>query len=378
MSIDGGKGIPRNNTNTIDPKYTASIADVKAALNGQAASFLTSLGVASHVFNGRRQACPICKAGTDRFRWIADKERYICNQCTANSSYKFRDAFNLLSEILGISNSESIKIVAQRLGLSFNQSTKNKPQIIHKPQEQKQPSLAQDGSSNAKIKTQDHTTNILYDCTYKSHVYLVKKAIYHKVQVINSKYVIHYEHINETTGELKQRQQIIEVGSIIIPLFDVSNPAKRIGAQLIFNIDGEWVKRPVIGTPIRDAMSIIHGDDKNEYVGVSEGWATAKAVQLSTGFTVIMACDANGITTKIERIKALYPDKKIIIFADNDENKTGIIAAQKAAMIVPSLIVLPPKVGDDWGDYYQKNKEKMKGEIQRQICQQTKTNKVVK
>lgn len=63
----------------------------------------------------------------------------------------------------------------------------------------------------------------------------------------------------------------------------------------------------------------IVGDD---VIVVCEGYATGASIHEATGHTVYVCFDAYNMSTVADKIKKLHPDKKIIIAADNDQDRT--------------------------------------------------------
>lgn len=81
---------------------------------------------------------------------------------------------------------------------------------------------------------------------------------------------------------------------------------------------------------------------------VSEGYATAASVSMATKAPTIAAMDAGNLISVAKALREQYPDKPIIIAADNDhltEQRTGknpgLLAAQTAAKAVDGLVCAP-------------------------------------
>ncbi len=138
-----------------------------------------------------------------------------------------------------------------------------------------------------------------------------------------------------------------------------------IGAQFI-NSDGN--RAYIAGTPIADGIHIIQGNDNLPHVGVVEGMASGLSVAIATGASVIVAFDANGMKGKAGRLKALFSDRQLVFFGDNDTNNIGQKAAHAAASQTNGLAVIPSVPDYDWNDYYKtQGMEATKAEISNQL-----------
>ena len=82
---------------------------------------------------------------------------------------------------------------------------------------------------------------------------------------------------------------------------------------------------------------------------IAEGYATAATIHEATGHAVVVAFNAGNLQAVAEAIRAKFPDIKIIVAGDNDENNTGQIKAKEAAAAVAGSVSIPPEVGD-WND----------------------------
>jgi putative DNA primase/helicase len=86
---------------------------------------------------------------------------------------------------------------------------------------------------------------------------------------------------------------------------------------------------------------------------VAEGIATALSLHEATGNTVLVAFSAGNIKAVAQMVRSRYPDRPIILCADNDtstEDKIGenpgMKCATEAALAVGGLIASPPAGGD--------------------------------
>lgn len=76
----------------------------------------------------------------------------------------------------------------------------------------------------------------------------------------------------------------------------------------------------------------------------AEGYATAVTLRIITGLPVIMTIDAGNISEVIKKTRRYFPERELIIAADNDqwgEVNTGLIKAQEVAKHFDCMIALP-------------------------------------
>ncbi len=77
---------------------------------------------------------------------------------------------------------------------------------------------------------------------------------------------------------------------------------------------------------------------------VAEGYATAASIHMATSLPCIAAFDAGNLLPVVKALREQYPDKPIIIMADDDhtqENNPGLQKAQKAAEAVNGHVISP-------------------------------------
>jgi len=321
---------------------------------------LIYFGIPESILSGKHEICPFHGGKDFHFKDDNGKGDWICT-CTSG---KFNDGFNLLSQYLNIDNKEAFRRVAEYLGLSSSNATYSPPdeselnritaeyrkQQAEKEQEQEQEKTL------SKKEAARHTKNILENCAVRPHDYLKNKGINQTVLVNTKNY--------KGTGK-----QTIYANALIIPVYDVCDNTKLIGAQFI-NVDGTRVY--ITGTPIADGVNILEGDSSLPYIGVAEGYASGLSVHMVTGATVVIAFDANGMKGKAERLKDSFSGKQLVFFGDNDSQKqsTGNHAAHTAAFKTNGLAVIPLIPGNDWDDYRKDNGiEKTKEEINRQLAE---------
>jgi phage/plasmid primase-like uncharacterized protein len=307
-----------------------NIADIKAAAYGRWGNeIIPHFGIDKSFLSGKHYPCPI-HGGKDGFRFTDEDHGWcICATCT-NS--KFIDGFSLIAKYKGISNREAFHMVAQYLRehqpLTQNQKmlTKKKtlPPILTPVQQQKLAAT--------------YCMEILSQCIWGVHPYLTGKNLDLPALINTKPYKVPYS------------KQIVRKDALIIPLYDLATD-DLISLQFI-NADGS--RGFIANTNITNAVHVVLGSSSLclSWIGVVEGYADALTVSFLTDATVVMACNSGGITNKAKQIQALYPDKKLVFFADNDELKTGQKAAISAQKLTGGYIITPPNVGDDWNDHF--------------------------
>ncbi|HEU4854374.1 MAG TPA: ArdC-like ssDNA-binding domain-containing protein [Nitrosospira sp.] len=91
---------------------------------------------------------------------------------------------------------------------------------------------------------------------------------------------------------------------------------------------------------------------------ITEGYATGDTVARLLGHPVYVAFDSGNLSAVASHLRDLYPDRPMLIAADNDhaaEKNVGAQKAQEAAQKYGAGVMLPPfaqgEKGSDWDDY---------------------------
>jgi putative DNA primase/helicase len=92
-------------------------------------------------------------------------------------------------------------------------------------------------------------------------------------------------------------------------------------------------------------------------VRIAEGFATAATIRETTGDTTFVAFDAGNLKAVAQAVRALYPDRRIVVMSDNDRwapGNPGVAKAKEAARAVRGSIAVPQfpegAAGTDWND----------------------------
>ncbi|MGE4558551.1 MAG: AAA family ATPase [Desulfovibrionaceae bacterium] len=144
--------------------------------------------------------------------------------------------------------------------------------------------------------------------------------------------------------------------ALVLPILNSSGDVQSL--QFI-NRDGS--KRLLSGGKKAGGYFPIRGLDDVLYL--AEGFATAMSVHIATKRTVLVAIDAGNLLAVARMARMQYPDRKIIIAADNDTTtpgNPGLTAANKAALEVNALVAVPrlannPTDKADFNDIHQQN-----------------------
>lgn len=380
MKTESGGSAPSQYNPTANS--TLTIAQIKAIISQDWPGFLSRYGLTQHQLSGKHSSCPLGCGGKRSFRFQNKckftgelKGMSVCTHCTGGA---LRDGYTLIAMLrFNGNNSEAFKSIISEF--NANASTKDETsaptlkieQLAN--QEEKRKQQEQEFLSRKKVGSY-HTEAILALCTKAQHGYFVDKGyINHKERVTTQNYEVHYERPNHTTGKIEKKIQKIPCGSAIIALHEIGNPNNKTSFQYIHPqpnlVTGKYYKGMLVDAP-SDGIHIIYGDTALPYIGIVEGKATGKAVHIMTQATVVVAFNANGISSKAEQIQAFFPGKKLVVFGDNDVSNTGQKAAHKTASLRNGFAVIPPNTGDDWDDHLQKyGEESTKSEINRQLAE---------
>lgn len=140
----------------------------------------------------------------------------------------------------------------------------------------------------------------------------------------------------------------IPKGSLVIRMY---NPeGKTRGVQYIAE-DGK--KLFLFGSEKRGIYSSI--GKMTDTVLIGEGWATMATAHMATGLCCIVAFDAGNLLSVAKAIRAKYPDKRIVITADNDHmtrepvDNPGLTKAIEAATEISADVAWPELPAGDLG-----------------------------
>lgn len=154
-------------------------------------------------------------------------------------------------------------------------------------------------------------------------------------------------------------------GELIIPMLNIitGEIQSLIHIPTTPNQEGKFLKLNYTGLTIQGAAHwlIPKGAINADCLFVCEGICTALAVLIDTQekYPIFSAGTCHNLFNVCKALRTKYPDKKIIVIADNDANNAGKIAAEKCkAEGFANGIRMPEITGHDWYDKFITNFKK--------------------
>lgn len=135
-------------------------------------------------------------------------------------------------------------------------------------------------------------------------------------------------------------------GRLMVPIYHKSG--ELVNLQYISD-DG--TKRFHKSAEIKGCFYTIGDVASSDMLYIAEGYATASTVHEATGKAVVVAFNAGNMLAATESIRIEAPDVPITVIADNDENGTGLKAAQQVSASFGAKIIMPPDIGSDINDF---------------------------
>lgn len=274
--------------------------------------------------------CPMC-GGKDRFR-LDDKGRgrWFCNNCGSG------DGVDLLCRVFNWSNTEVLHQLNNWLG--------NAPVPLAEavPVEREQ-TLEERLSQLQQNMIPIRHAHQLGECLY------LKSKGYEGTQVIQTTRILRFP---LSSG----KQLIFTRGATILRLYDWKGQV--VALQGIYPVSGgRFFKRLLPGS------SKAHEYGTHRLIGtlkpaapfvICEGYATAEAIsRVFPEVNVIFALDAGNLLSVAQKAREHYPDNRICIAADNDENGAGQRGALKVRAAMAGIeITWPIATDSDWDDAY--------------------------
>ncbi len=136
---------------------------------------------------------------------------------------------------------------------------------------------------------------------------------------------------------------------MLIPVFDTAGTLH--GLQ---EIPAEGKKKFIYGTDKKGHFATV--GEIGETLYIAEGFATAASIHLALKTGVFIAFDAGNLPAVAEALHKQYPDKTLVICADNDQwrpavGNTGVTQAQIAAAAIGGTVVIPHFTAEQIADY---------------------------
>ena len=147
-----------------------------------------------------------------------------------------------------------------------------------------------------------------------------------------------YNHPYLTRKKVKAYGLKLDDGQLVIPLYEASGKISSLQY-----IDGSGKKRFMSEGKKKGCYFPI-GTPREEII-ICEGYATGASIHEATGKAVAVAFDCGNLEAVTVALKNKYPDKEIILAADNDEKEgapnRGVEEAQKVADKYSCKIIIP-------------------------------------
>lgn len=297
--------------------------DIVAEASGRWPEILANLGVSDRALSGKHTACPMC-GGTDRFRFD-DKEgrgRWICSRCGAG------DGFGLVQRIRGIDFKEAVKLVEPLIGLAQKVEPKKEPSGP-----EKMAAIKRVWASSQQVEAGDPVWKYLERrCGIRvapNDVRFHPSLRYDESQSFHAMVAV-IRNVKGAPVSL-HRTWLTQDGQKA----PVDPPKKAMPA--VGTIKGAAIRLSAVGT--RD-------------FGVAEGIETALCASTLWQMPVWSCVSAGGIETFEPPFSG-----EITVFADNDENAVGQIAAYKLkARMHEQKIHVDVKIPErgDWADVFER------------------------
>lgn len=290
------------------------------AVIGKWPGVLVNLGVDEQHLSGKHGPCPIC-GGNDRFRFDdrEGKGTWICNQCGAGTGFKllemlhgwdFREAAKRIDEIVGNVEKTTIK-----------RRTDSAPRL-----------------------KRIYRGTVLTKDVESVEQYLFNRGL---------RYIPDTLRAHPALGYWNEGREVGKYPALVATIRSPEGKGLSLHCtytekgQKLQDYDARKIMPPVSPLNCGAAVRLYKAGDT---LGIAEGIETAIAARQIHDIPTWSVLNTNGI-------KAFVPPdicKRLVIFADNDENFAGQAAAYELARRlhgkIEIQIKLPEKPGTDWAD----------------------------
>ena len=305
------------------------VSDVVAAACGHWRDLLPAIGI-DVPHGGKHGPCPVC-GGADRFRLDdkAGRGTWFCNQCDPQSG----DGLDLVCRVTGKGVKDAAELIAPLVGVTDGGlDQEERARIVQ--QQQARASEQRKRDEQERQRAAIRAADIVGDTHQGVSPYLERKGLGSFLRDV-------------LRVPLCVADTDFPTGSLVVPLVDESG--ELVNVQLI-GVDG--AKRYLPGGQKAGAYHRIEGGPQ---VAVVEGVATGLSVHLATGATVYCSMDCGNLLAVAEIASRNFPEARITLCGDNDEETNGNpgkTKAEQAAATVGAMVAIPPSAGD-WNDYHQ-------------------------
>lgn len=292
-------------------QFEQRVRQAKSIASGRWTEMLGGFGIPDEVLSGKDTKCPTCEGPRRGFRY---DDKYGNGDSLCHGACGSRDGFALLMEVKGWSFLEALKAVEERVGGLPPQA--KKVAKIRGPEEMK--SLLNATWSKARSIGKDDPVGR----------YLVARGVEMDAypKVLRAHPMLDYFEKDEH----KVNRRLGAYPALLAKVQDLSGKPMTLHRIYVDpNTPGD--KAPV-SQPKKPMNSGIKGCgvylyEAGEELALAEGIETALAVRILTGLPVWACRDAGGL----EAIVLPQHVRKVYIYADNDENFRGQLAAYTLA-----------------------------------------------
>ena len=303
--------------------------DIKTEYKGCWKSILINAGLEEKYFSGKHQACPFCKEGKDRYRYVLDKELLYCNVCGV------RGGINSYMEWTGLSFKQSCEKI-RNTKVNYQKSEarrKPDPMILLKRIHSKLAKVQAGDVVDTYLNSRKITIRPPDVLTGSKMPYYGGRGL--DGQKVAGVYDCMVSRITNVGGGLQSYHLVY----LTPEGRKIENAQAKIIVTPITTITGCSVKIPLVYEIDITVM------------GIAEGIETGLAIAQDEGLTVWAGISANGMSSII------IPDtiKTVFIYSDNDSNYVGQAAAYKLAARLKASgkevkVFVPEIENTDWAD----------------------------
>jgi putative DNA primase/helicase len=153
--------------------------------------------------------------------------------------------------------------------------------------------------------------------------------------------------------EYLQRKKITAHGVRVLRSELVIPASSKGSISTLQFIDLDGTKRFLKGGKKSGSYFALGHVSSGNLIFLVEGFATGASVYEATGYPTIVAFDSNNLLPVAKELRSQYPDKKIIVCADDDHSNrvnVGIVAAQKVVAEISDSSTITPNFGTERSD----------------------------
>lgn len=309
-----------------------SRADIMDEASGRWRDVLLALGVESSYLTGKNTACPLCRAGRDRFKFD-DKEgrgTWICSHCGAGNGIA------LVMKLRGLSFRDAASLVRPLLGSARAVKPKRE-----RPDSAKRGDMARVWEAGARLTPGD-----------AAWLYLSRRGLDPEAVGRSVRFVPDLDYYDE-----ERREHRAYPGMVAMVQDAEGKPVNLHRTYLSADGAKANVPRPrrmmpgkvPDGAAIRLMEPWVVGGKLT--LGIAEGIETA----LASYKLFAVPCWSSVDAVHLERWSPPAPVQAVVIFSDNDLSFTGQAAAFALARRVTTLkldvaVCMPAPMGFDWND----------------------------